>query len=71
LTFLLGLADVRTGRLASAERQVEAQRVGDRVNDPRLVWWQHALAGEIALPVAISATPSACGGPEFRSAQSR
>ena len=46
--FLLGLADVRTGKLASAERHVEAQRVDDRVNDPRLVWWQHALAGEIA-----------------------
>jgi serine/threonine-protein kinase len=46
--FLLGLADVRTGRLASAERHSEAQRADDRVNDPRQVWWQHALAAEIA-----------------------
>jgi tetratricopeptide (TPR) repeat protein len=48
--FLLGLADVRIGRLASADSHLlEAQRADDRVGDPRQVWWQHALAGEIAL----------------------
>jgi serine/threonine protein kinase/tetratricopeptide (TPR) repeat protein len=46
--FALGLADLREGRLEPAERQLEAQRRDDRVDDPRQVWWQHALAGEIA-----------------------
>jgi serine/threonine protein kinase/tetratricopeptide (TPR) repeat protein len=46
--FVLGIADVRTGQLASAERHLEAQKVDGRVDDPRQLWWQHALAGEIA-----------------------
>ena len=47
--FLLGVADVRSGRLDAAERHVQAQRADDGINDPRQVWWQHALAGDIAL----------------------
>jgi TolB-like protein/Tfp pilus assembly protein PilF len=46
--YLLGITEVRAGRLAAAERHLEAQRAVGRVDDARQVWWQHALAGELA-----------------------
>jgi hypothetical protein len=46
--YVVGVAEARSGRLAAAERQLEAQRVESRVGDLLQVWWQHALAGEIA-----------------------
>jgi serine/threonine protein kinase/tetratricopeptide (TPR) repeat protein len=46
--FAFGLADLRQGRLDLAQRQLDAQRLDRRVADPRQVWWEHALAGEIA-----------------------
>jgi tetratricopeptide (TPR) repeat protein len=46
--FVLGVAEARSGHPELAERQLETQRAEDRVDDPRQVWWQHALAGEIA-----------------------
>jgi serine/threonine-protein kinase len=46
--YVAGVAEARSGRLAAAERHLEAQRVENRVDDLLQVWWQHALAGELA-----------------------
>ena len=46
--YILGVADARTGRLASAERALETQRSAGPVADVPAIWWQQALAGEIA-----------------------